>query len=79
MRDRGFRRRQMARAKRRARRVLNFTLWPLAEQTPRMVGIRAGLRAVCSCSMCGNPRRRFGLPTRQELQRADSDRRDWRL
>jgi hypothetical protein len=32
----------------------------------RRVGLHAGTGRVCSCSMCGNPRRHYGEPTVQE-------------
>jgi len=36
------------------------------EFSPRRVGLYARTPKVCSCTMCGNPRRRHGWPTLQE-------------
>lgn len=72
-RDRSFRRRQSARAKRRARRALADSLLDPSEHTPRVIGIWAQMRKVCSCRMCGNSRRCFGELTRQEAKQLQQD------
>lgn len=41
------------------------------DTTERTAGLFANHGKVCSCWMCGNPRRKLGLLTMQEL-RADS-------
>jgi hypothetical protein len=38
----------------------------------RRVGIHAGSGRVCSCALCGNPRRHFGEPTIQERRQRQS-------
>ena len=73
MKGRDYRRRQMARAKRRAVQSLQaMWMWDTPRDwiTARLVGKRAADRTPCSCPMCGNPRRHFGQATRQE-QRMD--------
>ena len=45
-----------------------------ARRDPRHIGKIAHARQLCSCWMCGNPRRRLGEPTLQELRAADRDR-----
>jgi hypothetical protein len=52
----------MQKAKARARRHL--AQWGL--QTPHWIGIHAHTPALCSCWMCGNPRKYSGERTRQE-------------
>jgi hypothetical protein len=37
---------------------------------PRALGKALATACQCSCWLCGNPRRFFGLPTRQELRAA---------
>jgi hypothetical protein len=71
MKGRDYRRRQMARAKQHALRLLRV-MWDLPQDwlTARVIGKHAADRTPCSCSMCGNPRRHFGQATLQE-QRAD--------
>lgn len=64
MRGRAIRRHQLRVAKARARRQLME--WEVPP-TPTRVGLHAGTRAICSCWMCGNPRRYEGERTRQEL------------
>jgi hypothetical protein len=64
MRGRAMRRHQLQVAKARARRLL--ALWGLPP-TPVRIGIHGGTRVVCSCWMCGNPRKYYGERTRQEL------------
>ncbi len=72
-RDRSYRRRQVARAKRRARRALTNSLLDPPDHTPRVIGIWAQMRKACSYWMCGNPRRYFGEMTRQEVKQLQGD------
>jgi hypothetical protein len=66
------RRSQSDRAKARARRLLSrIFLWDPEEITPKVIGRHAKDRVICSCSMCGNPRRFDGQRTRQELRATD--------
>jgi hypothetical protein len=75
MRGLAYRRHQRQRAKYRAIRCLRQTFSPDMERvTPKQVARYAVDRVPCSCSMCGNPRRYFGMVTVQEL-RASSPRR----
>jgi hypothetical protein len=37
-----------------------------ARDNPRHIGKIAHARRLCSCNLCGNPRRYFGEPTLQE-------------
>jgi hypothetical protein len=64
MRGRAIRRKQLQLAKARARRRL--PLWDLPT-TAHWIGIHAHTPKLCSCWMCGNPRRFLGERTRQEL------------
>lgn len=45
-----------------------------ARHDPRLRGKIAHARQLCSCFMCGNPRRRVGEPTLQERRAADRER-----
>lgn len=56
---RARRRRDLARMKARAKR--RYPGVPKAHYWADYI-------SVCSCSMCGNPRRRMGLPSQQELR-----------
>lgn len=38
-----------------------------AEKSKRIIGITANTSAICSCSMCGNPRKHFRRKTLREL------------
>ena len=38
----------------------------VARETPRMIGIKAHTPAMCSCHMCGNPRKYWKEKTIQE-------------
>lgn len=57
------RRRDLLRMKAKAVRYHKSNGWG----DPARVHKHAEYLAVCSCSMCGNPRRWFGLRTRAEL------------
>ena len=61
------------RRKRTARRRIRG--WGMKD-TPRMRGILAATAALCSCYVCGNPRRHWkgkGALTKQERQQAEKD------
>lgn len=61
-RDRGFRRHQMDRMK---KRVANY-YGGYAKGDPRIIGKLAQTRTPCSCYVCGNPRRKLGERTLAE-------------
>lgn len=42
--------------------------------TPGQIGIRAHSPAICSCHMCGNPRKHFKQRTIQELRFLESQK-----
>lgn len=44
--------------------------WGIKDEklTDRMIGKHADNMAICSCTMCGNPRRIWGKKTIQELR-----------
>jgi hypothetical protein len=65
MRGRAIRRHHQQVAKARARRLL--VLWELPADA-RRVGIHGSTRVICSCWMCGNPRKHLGEQTWQELR-----------
>jgi hypothetical protein len=66
MRSRGIRRHHEERIKLRVRSYYRG----YAANDPRHIGKIAHTRRICSCQMCGNPRRYWGQETIQEL-RAD--------
>lgn len=43
-------------------------LYQTTVDDPRHVGMVAHTPKTCSCPCCGNPRKHFGLKTRQELK-----------
>lgn len=65
-----YKRFQKDKAKERTRFKFKY-IWGQSElaENPRIVGLNANNRQICSCYMCGNPRRYFGLKTMQELRR----------
>jgi len=64
MRSRGIRRHHEQRIKSRVRRYYGS----LAVDDPRYIGKIAHARRLCSCWLCGNPRRHWGQATIQELR-----------
>jgi hypothetical protein len=62
--NRAERRHQLARIK--AKRKGYWYGYP-AEMTPKRLGMVSQTPALCSCHMCGNPRKFFGDRTLQEL------------
>jgi len=64
MNNRAERRQRSIATKARAVELLRLRQLPCSA---RWVGIMAATPAVCSCWMCGNPRRFFGELTRQEM------------
>lgn len=64
MRSRGIRRHHEQRIKSRVRRYYGG----LAVDDPRYIGKIAHARRLCSCWLCGNPRRHWGQATIQELR-----------
>lgn len=73
VRSRSERRRHEQRLKRRVRAYYG----EVAVDNPRHLGRIAHARQLCSCSMCGNPRRRLGEKTIVEQATAESER-EWR-
>jgi hypothetical protein len=61
--NRALRRHHLERMK---RKVADYYLG-YAKGNPRLIGRLAHTRTICSCPMCGNPRRHFKIKTRQEL------------
>jgi len=45
--------------------------------TPRIIGILSRTRCPCSGSCCGNPRKHWGLLTRQEIRCLDYLMQEW--
>jgi hypothetical protein len=46
------------------------------KSNPRLLGMLVHSAAICSCWMCGNPRKHFGEVTRQERSAAEVARID---
>ena len=66
MKSRAVRRHHEERIKRRVREYYGGAF----KHDERRVGIVAGTRQLCSCRMCGNPRKWLGEKTIQECRRA---------
>ncbi|MDO5089978.1 MAG: hypothetical protein Q4D61_00395 [Cardiobacteriaceae bacterium] len=66
MRSLSFRRFQQKKCKQKAQRHLRNNLFAREERTPKRIGIHAATPKLCSCHMCGNPRRYEGEGTLQE-------------
>ena len=64
MRTKDYRRHQEEKKKRKV--VRNYDKWWWQDETPRMIGIKAHTPALCSCQMCGNPRKYWKEKTIQE-------------
>ena len=62
MRGRAWRRAQRERI--RAKRINHYDGW--GKESPRAAGMVTTTSTLCSCWMCGNPRKWFGEETRQE-------------
>lgn len=70
MRNRAYRRHTEQRQKNRVKNYLK-NIWPHVNghdlsEDPRQVGKHSRVRGLCSCPMCGNPRKYFNKKTRQE-------------
>lgn len=63
-RTRAFRRHHLLRVKRRVRSYYGG----VHRDDPRRIGQMAHSRPLCSCWMCGNPRRYFRMVTLQEVR-----------
>ena len=61
-----IRRHHKARLKKKRQRY-----WNQEQMPPNILGILMETPCMCSCPMCGNPRRHFGLKTRQEIRAED--------
>jgi hypothetical protein len=59
---------QKSRFKNKARKSL---MYQASYQSPKVLGKLTHTRALCSCTMCGNPRRHFGETTLQEKSLAE--------
>ena len=64
MRTAAWRRQQEEKKKRKV--VKDHDKWWWGDETPRMIGIKAHTPALCSCHMCGNPRKYWKEKTIQE-------------
>ena len=64
MRTKDYRRHQEEKKKRKV--VKDYDKWWWGEETPRMIGIKAHTPAMCSCHMCGTPRKYWKEKTIQE-------------
>lgn len=70
MRSRAFRRQKLKNKKLWAERELaRYYMKPIDTRT---VCIRASSPKICSCPMCGNPRKHFNSETMQELKAKDA-------
>ncbi len=68
---RALRRHHLARRKRWVKKNLRHYFFDPSEPEPRRVGLYAETPAVCSCWMCGNPRKVFGELPIQERRAAE--------
>ena len=64
MRTTAWRRQQEEKKKRKV--VKDHDKWWWEDESPRMVGKKAHTPAMCSCHMCGNPRKYWKEKTIQE-------------
>jgi hypothetical protein len=62
---RAQRRFELRKKKKEAKKVL-INCWYIKNPTDKIVGRHADNLAMCSCTMCGNPRKYFNKPTIQE-------------
>jgi hypothetical protein len=67
MRGLAYRRHQKDRIKNRIKRFLCWYYKP-GLANPQVIGLWSTTRALCSCWMCGNPRKFIGEYTRQEMK-----------
>ena len=69
MRNRAYRRHTEERQKKRVKRYIKET-WSRTcgdlSQDPKRIGKQAHIHGLCSCAMCGNPRKYFNEKTKQE-------------
>ena len=73
MRSQAWRRQQEEKKKRKV--VRNYDKWWWRDDpTPRMIGIKAHTPAMCSCHMCGNPRKYWKEKTIQERRNESNTR-----
>lgn len=69
MRDRAYRRSMEQRQKRRVKKYIKET-WGEGNkmyEDPKRVGKQSHVHGICSCHMCGNPRKYFNQKTKQEV------------
>ena len=66
MRGRAWRRQQEFKKKRNV--FKNYFKWWRGDWSPRIIGIRSHTPTLCSCWMCGNPRKYFNAKTIQEMK-----------
>ncbi len=71
MRTKDYRRHQEEKKKRKV--VKDYDKWWWEDVSPRMVGIKAHTPALCSCWMCGNPRKYWKEKTIQERRAEQND------
>jgi len=72
MRTAAWRRQQEEKKKRKV--VKEYYEWWWEDASPRMIGIKAHTPALCSCWMCGNPRKYFNEKTIQEKRNESNTR-----
>ena len=68
MRSKAWRRHQEEKKKSKIQKIFNFgNWWSLNDDdSKRLIGVRAHSPKLCSCWMCGNPRKYFNEKTIQE-------------
>tara|TARA_B100001013_G_C24610413_1_gene442913 strand:+ start:1335 stop:1544 length:210 start_codon:yes stop_codon:yes gene_type:complete len=66
MRGRAWRRKQEFKKKRDVFKT--YYKWWRGDRSPRIIGIRSHTPTLCSCWMCGNPRKYFNAKTIQEMK-----------
>ena len=69
MRTNAWRRHQEEKKKRKV--VKDYDKWWWQDASPRMIGIKAHTPALCSCWMCGNPRKYWKEKTIQEKRKEE--------
>ena len=72
MRTKAWRRQQEEKKKRKV--IKDYDKWWWGDETPRMIGIKAHTPAMCSCHMCGNPRKYWKEKTIQERRNESNTR-----
>ncbi len=66
MRNRAWRRKQESKKKKKVE--YTYLKWWEGDWSSRMIGKKSHSPALCSCWMCGNPRKYFNAKTLQEIK-----------